>query len=98
MRHPRVGKDEPVTRLSNDLLALAQACGVATDFRDWRGNHVEVPEETIVAVLAAMDVDAATPEATAVSLRVALEARWRRMLPPCVVTTQQEGAPFWVHV
>ena len=47
----------PVTGLSNELLALAHARGVATDYWDWRGNHVQVPEETIVAVLAAMDLE-----------------------------------------
>ena len=45
-----------MTGLDNDLLALARAYGVATEFWDWRGNHVQVPEETIVAVLAAMVV------------------------------------------
>ncbi len=58
-----------MTGLSNELLALAQAHGVATDYWDWRGNHVQVPEETIVAVLAAMDVDASTSEAAGGSAR-----------------------------
>jgi 4-alpha-glucanotransferase len=98
VRHMPVGEDETVTALSNDLLALAQAYGVATEFWDWRGNHVEVPGETIVAVLAAMDVDAATPAATSAALRAERESHWRRMLPACVVTTQQERATFWVHV
>ncbi len=87
-----------MTGLSNELLALAQAHGVATDYWDWRGNHVQVPEETIVAVLAAMEVDATTPEGVAAALEAEWTARWRRMLPPSVVTTQSEGASFWVHV
>lgn len=87
-----------MTALSNELLELAKAHGVATDYWDWRGNHVEVPEETIVAVLAAMDVDAATPAAAAEALTAERESRWRRMLPPSVVTVQGEEQPFWVHV
>ncbi|HEX6874874.1 MAG TPA: 4-alpha-glucanotransferase [Nocardioidaceae bacterium] len=87
-----------MTGLDNDLLALARAYGVATEFWDWRGNHVQVPEETIVSVLAAMDVDASTPEATGRALRSEREVRWRRMLPPSVVSTQGEGVTFWVHV
>jgi 4-alpha-glucanotransferase len=98
IQRPRVGKDEPVTGLSNELLALAQARGVATDYWDWRGNHVQVPEETIVGVLAAMDLDASTPAAAAAALQGDVTARWARMLPPSVVTTQSEGATFWVHV
>ena len=87
-----------MTGLSNELLALAQARGVATDYWDWRGNHVQVPEETIVAVLAAMEVDASTPAAAAAALEAETLTRWQRMLPPTVVTTQEEGALFWVHV
>jgi 4-alpha-glucanotransferase len=87
-----------VTGLSNEVLALAQAHGVATDYWDWRGNHVQVPLETIEAVLAAMDVDASTPEAASAALEARTASHWRRMLPPCVVTTQAEGASFWVHV
>ncbi|HSE10482.1 MAG TPA: 4-alpha-glucanotransferase, partial [Nocardioidaceae bacterium] len=87
-----------MTGLSNELLALAHARGVATDYWDWRGNHVQVPEETVVAVLGAMDIDASTPAAAASALAADVTARWARMLPPSVVTTQGEGAAFWVHV
>ena len=98
MRNPSVGKDDHVTGLSNELLELAHARGVATDYWDWRGNHVQVPEETVVGVLAAMDVDAATPESTRAALTAEVTRRWGRMLPPCVVTTQAETASFGVHV
>jgi 4-alpha-glucanotransferase len=93
-----VGKDVLVTGLSNELLELAQARGVATDYWDWRGNHVQVPPETIVAVLAAMDVDASTSEAAAAALSADIEARWRRMLPPSLVTTQGKSTTIPVHV
>lgn len=98
MADRHMGKDESVTALSNELLALAQAHGVATDYWDWRGNHVQVPAETVVAVLAAMDVDASTPESTRAATAAETEDRWRRMLPPSVVTTQTESETFWVHL
>lgn len=98
MPSPRVGKDERVTGHSFELLELAQARGVATEYWDWRGNHVQVPAETIVAVLAAMDVDASSPAAAAAALRVEREARWQRMLPASVVAVQGEETTFWVHV
>ncbi len=87
-----------MTGLSEELLELAQAYGVATDYWDWRGNYVPVPEETVVGVLAAMDVDASTPEAARSALAAESTARWHRMLPPCVVTEQGSESSFWVHI
>ena len=45
------------------LRQLADAYGIATEFWDWQLRHVDVPAETVVKVLAALDVDASTPEA-----------------------------------
>jgi 4-alpha-glucanotransferase len=87
-----------MTDVSLELQQLAELCGVATDYWDWRGNHVVVPAETIVAVLKALDVDAATPEAVDSALAAAHRYRWTRMLPPCVVTRPGWRLPFWVHV
>ena len=65
-----------------DLLALARAYGVATDYHDWRGRRVEVSSATLIAVLKAFGV----PANTAAACRRALKARRvRRPLPPCVV-------------
>jgi len=49
--------------LTQELTELAGAYGIATAYHDWRGEHRQVPVSTVVAVLAAMDVDASTPEA-----------------------------------
>ena len=82
-----------MTSPSPALVALAQACGVMTEYVDWRGQRVEVTAETITAVLGAMDVDAADPEQ---ARQERDEAPWLRMLPPTVVVT--EGATTWVPV
>ncbi|MFL6130898.1 MAG: 4-alpha-glucanotransferase, partial [Mycobacteriales bacterium] len=84
--------------LSPELRALAEACGVATDFWDWRGRHVPVGAETVLPVLAALGIDAGTPEAAAAALRDRHRARWSRMLPPCLVTRQGQTPAFPVHV
>jgi 4-alpha-glucanotransferase len=42
-----------VTR-HDDLRRQARACGVAVRYQDWQGREVEVPDETLVAVLAAL--------------------------------------------
>ena len=65
-----------------DLLALARAYGVATEYHDWRGRRVEVPATTLVAVLAAFGVPAST---TALCRKALRNRRARRPLPSCVV-------------
>ncbi|MEU8875770.1 4-alpha-glucanotransferase [Streptomyces javensis] len=64
---------------------LAELHGVATSYDPAPGRTVQVPEDTVVAVLAALGVDASTPR----SVREALDRhdgrRRDRLLPPCVV-------------
>jgi 4-alpha-glucanotransferase len=81
--------------LSPQLTELAEAYGVATEFWDWQGRHVEVPEATVVAVLRALDVDATDPAAALHERRL---DRWRRMLPPVLVTRQGWQPTVDVHV
>ncbi len=83
--------------LSNPHLAeLADAFGIATEFWDWKGRLTEITDETVIAVLAGMDVDAHDPQAAAAALQVVRERPWGRVLPPCVVSEQ--GAPYRVLV
>jgi 4-alpha-glucanotransferase len=87
-----------MTEASAELRQLAEVLGVATDYWDWRGKHTIVSAETIVAVLAALGVDAATPGAVESAFSAAGRHRWTRMLPPCIVTRTGGQLPFWVHV
>ncbi len=89
-----------MTELSPNLVALATACGVATEYWDWRGEYVAVPESTIVAVLESLGWEASTPAAAGRSLAQLEADRWRRMLPPVVTMRQGASAPttFPVHV
>ncbi len=69
-------------RVQDDLAELAAAYGVATSYRDSGERTVEVDAGVVVDVLAALDVDAASPEA----VRDALAARRSRTeLPPTIV-------------
>lgn len=81
----------PETPLGGTPLArLAAAHGVSLSYEPAPGRTVQVPRETVVSVLAALGVDASTPDA----LRAALERReWDRLrlLPPTVVL--RSGAP-----
>jgi 4-alpha-glucanotransferase len=88
----------PVTDRTPELLDLARDLGVATDFHDWQGRPVDVPTETIVAVLRALGIDAATPEAARAALDDRRLAAWRRLLPPCLVTRERTPTTVQVHL
>jgi 4-alpha-glucanotransferase len=89
-----------MSELSANLVALATACGVATEYWDWRGEYVDVPESTVIAVLDALGVDASTPSRAGAELARLDAERWHRMLPACVVRRIDDSRPttFWVHV
>ena len=85
--------------LSNQYLTeLAQAYGIATEFWDWKGRLTEVTDETVIAILAALDVSAADPESAAAALEQVRLRPWSRLLPPCVVTEQGTVDSVQVHV
>jgi 4-alpha-glucanotransferase len=67
------------------LAELATACGVATSYRDWLDRPTAVRRSAVVAALAALDVDAATPAAVEQALLEREDAVWRRLLPHSVV-------------
>src|SRR5664279_5503302 len=86
---PRPGaakcEDELLTDLDPALRELAEAYGIAVEFWDWQVRHVAVTADTIIKVLAALDVDASTPEAAGRALADHRDAPWRRMLPTTLV-------------
>lgn len=81
---------------SEKLLELAHARGVATEYWDWTGRHVEVSDTTIRTVLAALGIDASTDAAVGAALLDQADALWRRTLPPTVVC--REGWTPWIQV
>jgi 4-alpha-glucanotransferase len=89
---------EPDQTLDPALKALADAYGIATDYWDWQGRHVVVPAASVRAVLAALDVDASTPESTVVALATREQEPWTRMLPPCLALRSGQTAHLNAHV
>jgi 4-alpha-glucanotransferase len=85
-------------RVNSDLVALAAAYGVATEFWDQSGAHQVVAEDTVVAVLAALGVDATTPGAIGAALHERRMRDWHRTLPPVFVVRQGDPATCWVHL
>ena len=85
-----------MTAIPPDLLELAHAYSVATEFYDWRGRRVEVPDD---------DGQGRARRHGRGRLRPGPRARrsgptrsWLRMLPPCVVVQQGAERTFPVHV
>ncbi|MER5558118.1 4-alpha-glucanotransferase [Streptomyces sp. NPDC002506] len=67
------------------LARLAARHGVATSYSPSAGLTVDVPDATVVAVLAALGVDASTPAALRRALDDAEAADAERLLPPTLV-------------
>ncbi|QNP63330.1 4-alpha-glucanotransferase [Streptomyces genisteinicus] len=76
------------------LPRLAALHGVATTFSPSPGVTQVVPDDTVVAVLGALGVDATTPGAVRAALDRADRAEAERLLPPTVVVWQEPAGPL----
>ncbi len=75
----------PADTLGEDLAHLAELHGVATAYSPSPDRAVPASAVAVVAVLAALGVDASTPEATAAALAARRQELAERLLPPTVV-------------
>jgi 4-alpha-glucanotransferase len=87
-----------MTELAPSLVELARRFGVATGYDDWTGRRMQVPETTLVAVLAAFGVAAGTEQNRNVALTSHLRSHWARPLPATIVGRSAAQTRFWVHV
>ena len=87
-----------MSELDPAVRELAAAYGVATEYWDWQGGHVEVGVATVLAVLGALGIDASSPERARDALTGRRDAYWRRMLPTVLVVRTGTEAWFPVHV
>ncbi|MFV0430462.1 MAG: 4-alpha-glucanotransferase [Arachnia sp.] len=85
-----------MSELTPTLAGLADHYGIAREFWDWKGRHTSIRAAAVVAVLAALGVEAATEEQQEAALSGLDAARWRRVLPRCTVIEQ--GQPLYVNV
>jgi 4-alpha-glucanotransferase len=77
-----------------DLLALAEAHGVATWYEDWHRERRSVPASSVVTVLRVLGVEAGTPAEVARELAAVRAARGQRRLPGTVVLRHGHGRPL----
>ena len=87
-----------MTEQQAGLTDLARRFGVATEYTDWTGRWVSVGEDTLIAVLAALGVPAATEDERAAALTAHDRQYWSRALPPTVVGRAGVETTLWVHV
>ncbi|WP_179950887.1 4-alpha-glucanotransferase [Xylanimonas oleitrophica] len=86
----------PTDDVPADLRELAHLHGVRTEFHGFDGTVQQVRASTLVAVLEALGVQAASPQQVSLSLALARDEEWRHVLPPTLVVRQ--GAPSTVPV
>ncbi len=71
---------------------------MGTTFKGWDGDPAQVSPETLVAVLAALGVDASSDDAVARALADTATAAWRSVLPAVVVVRRSDTDPVPLHV
>jgi 4-alpha-glucanotransferase len=87
-----------MSQMAPSLLELAGRFGISTAYEDWSGRRVGVPESTVIAVLAALGVDAAEEAHRNAALAAHDRAHWSRALPPTILGQAGTQTTFWVHV
>ncbi len=85
-------------RPDEQLLRLAAAYGVVPDYVGHDGRHHRSSAQTLTAVLAALGVDASSPQRIALAIANVEDMPWRRVLPPVVVLRAGRQAHVPVHV
>jgi 4-alpha-glucanotransferase len=78
-------------RMDADLVALAEAHGVATWYEDWHRKRKDVSAESVVGVLGLLGVDATTPEAIGSELAAVRERDGLGRLPGTIVVREGTG-------
>ncbi|MEU6660767.1 4-alpha-glucanotransferase [Streptomyces sp. NPDC046821] len=79
------------------LARLAELHGVAPSYSPSPGRTAVAPDAALVAVLAALGVDARTPESVREALAARETADKERLLPLTVVLWTSEPAPAWAR-
>jgi 4-alpha-glucanotransferase len=87
-----------MTELPLSLVELARRYGVATEYEDWTGRQTVVADTTLIAVLDALGVPAATDSERTAALAAHDRDYWTRSLPPAIVGRSGVASSFWVHV
>ena len=80
------------------LWRLAELHGIALEYHDVWGKLHTVAGTTLRALLAAMDVAAATDAEVERSLAAGIAAQWREIIAPAVVVRERSPPKLRVHL
>ncbi|WP_326546642.1 4-alpha-glucanotransferase [Mycolicibacterium sp. ND9-15] len=87
-----------MTEPTASLVELARRYGVATEYENWTGARTAVTESTLISVLGALGVEAATENDRVEALTAHDREYWSRHLPPTIIGRTGTAPTFWVHV
>lgn len=88
---------ESPDRLARPLIRLARMVGVATSYVGMSDDYHEIDDDVLVGVLAALGIDAATPDAIERSIRSILDDRYSRLVAPTVLHTVGQADAVMVN-
>ncbi|MBT1160536.1 4-alpha-glucanotransferase [Bifidobacterium sp. SO1] len=78
-------RTESAERLARPLIRLAKLVGVATSYVGMSDDYHEIEDDVLVAVLAALGIDASNDESITASTRRILDERHGRLISPTVL-------------
>jgi 4-alpha-glucanotransferase len=87
-----------MSQTAPSLVELAGRFGIATDYLDWSGRRISVPDSTLIAVLSALGVAAADEPQRRAAQTAHDRTHWSRALPPTILGRAGAQTTFWVHV
>jgi 4-alpha-glucanotransferase len=87
-----------MSQMAPSLVELAGRFGIATDYEDWSGRRISVPDSTLIAVLAALGVAAAAEPERRAAQTAHERTYWSRALPATILGRPGGQTTFWVHV
>ena len=90
--------EESPERLARPLIRLAQSLGVATSYVGMSRDFHEIPDDVLVAVLKALNVDASSEETIEVSLEHVNNQRAMRLIEPTVLHIVGEQSHVPIHL
>ena len=79
--------EESPERLARPLVRLASMMGVATSYTGLSRDFHEISDETLIAILGALGIDATTPEAIEQAITAITREQNLRLVDPTVLHT-----------
>ena len=90
-------QEESPERLARPLIQLAKLNGISTSYIDQLGTYVEIRDEVLVSVLAALGVDASSDDAIETALQHMRRIACDQLVPPTIVVFNGTPSRVAIH-